>query len=159
MALGAEGRFRHRVRARFVERFLAPPFASKALGRLSRLSVWWIQLGVLPDRIEPGQPQQNGRHERFHRTLKEQTASPPRATLAAQQRAFDIFRADHNERRPHEAVDLSWKGKHVLVGELLEGQPLGLRETADDEWELFYGTVLLGYVLMRKDIPIVERII
>src|SRR6202023_1110972 len=81
-----------------------PPFASKALGGLSRLQVWWIQLGITPERIEPGHPEQNGRHERMHRTLKEQTASPPHATLADQQRAFDRFRHDYNDRRPHEAL-------------------------------------------------------
>jgi transposase InsO family protein len=86
-----------------------PPFASKALGGLSELSVWWIQLGILPERIEPGQPQQNGRHERFHRTLKEQTASPP---MADQQRAFDRFRADYNDRRPHEALGQTPPAKH-----------------------------------------------
>jgi putative transposase len=80
-----------------------PPFASKALGGLSRLSVWWIQLGILPERIEPGKPQQNGRHERMHRTLGEQTAKPPRETIPEQQRAFDYFRRDYNEERPHEA--------------------------------------------------------
>ena len=80
------------------------PFASKAVGGLSRLSVWWIQLGIIPERIEPGHPEQNGRHERMHKTLKEQTASPPAATLADQQRAFDRFRADYNNDRPHEAL-------------------------------------------------------
>jgi putative transposase len=81
-----------------------PPFASKAIGGLSRLSVWWIQLGIIPERIEPGHPEQNGRHERMHKTLKEQTASPPATTLADQQRAFDRFRADYNNARPHEAL-------------------------------------------------------
>jgi putative transposase len=80
------------------------PFASKAVGGLSRLSVWWIQLGIIPERIEPGHPEQNGRHERMHKTLKEQTASPPAATFADQQRAFDRFRADYNNDRPHEAL-------------------------------------------------------
>jgi transposase InsO family protein len=64
------------------------PFASKVVGGLSRLSVWWIQMGILPERIEPGNPQQNGRHERFHRTLKDQTTKPPAQTLAEQQRCL-----------------------------------------------------------------------
>ena len=72
------------------------PFATKAIGGLSKLSVWWVKLGILPERIEPGKPQQNGRHERMHRTLKEQTASPPHASMADQQRAFDRFRHDYN---------------------------------------------------------------
>lgn len=81
------------------------PFATRALGGLSRLAVWWIKLGILPERIDPGCPEQNGRHERFHRTLKEETALPPKATLVDQQQAFDYFRRDYNEDRPHEALD------------------------------------------------------
>jgi transposase InsO family protein len=81
-----------------------PPFASSGLGGLTPLSVWWLQLGLGLERIEPGQPQQNGRHERMHRTLKEATAQPPRATLRAQQRAFDAFRQEYNDERPHEAL-------------------------------------------------------
>jgi putative transposase len=81
-----------------------PPFASLAAGGLSRLSVWWIKLGIRPVRIMPGKPQQNGRHERMHKTLKAETAQPPAATLAAQQRRFDHFRAEFNHERPHEAL-------------------------------------------------------
>lgn len=80
------------------------PFASKALGRLSRLSVWWVQLGIQPETIEPGKPQQNGRHERMHRTLKAGTARPPSKNLRAQQARFDRFRKVFNEERPHEAL-------------------------------------------------------
>ena len=81
-----------------------PPFASIGLGGLSALSVWWIDLGIRFERISPGQPQQNGRHERMHRTLKEATANPPCRTLAEQQRAFDRFRQEYNHERPHEAL-------------------------------------------------------
>lgn len=80
------------------------PFASNGLGGLSRLSVWLLRLGVRPERIKPGRPDQNGRHERFHRTMKAETASPPAADLKAQQRAFDRFRREYNEERPHEAL-------------------------------------------------------
>jgi transposase InsO family protein len=80
------------------------PFGSPGLGRLSRLSVWWIQLGIAVQRIVPGHPEQNGAHERMHRTLKEQTARPPAATATAQQRRFDRFRREFNEERPHEAL-------------------------------------------------------
>lgn len=83
------------------------PFAAPTLGRLSRLSVWWIKLGVLPELIEPGQPQQNGRHERMHRTLKDETTKPPAASSRAQQRKFDIFVREFNEERPHEALDMN----------------------------------------------------
>ena len=80
------------------------PFASQAVGGLSHLAVWWLRLGIVPERIEPGQPQQNGRHERMHLTLKQETAQPPRATLRSQQRRFDEFRQEYNEQRPHEAL-------------------------------------------------------
>jgi putative transposase len=82
------------------------PFASVGPGGLSRLSVWWIKLGIRPERIQPGKPQQNGRQERFHRTLKRETAWPPRASLRAQQRAFDQFRVRYNEERPHQALGM-----------------------------------------------------
>lgn len=61
------------------------------------LSRWWIRLGIVPERIALGRPHQNGRHERMHRTLKAATASPARANLRAQQRAFDAFRREYNE--------------------------------------------------------------
>lgn len=80
------------------------PFASTALAGLSLLAVWWIKLGILPERIDPGHPEQNGRHERFHRTLKAETISPPQATLAKQQAAFDIFCLEYNQERPHQAL-------------------------------------------------------
>lgn len=81
-----------------------PPFASVGAGGLSRLSVWWIKLGITPERIDPGKPQQNGRHERMHGTLKKETAKPPAATLSQQQERFDRFRREYNEERPHEAL-------------------------------------------------------
>ena len=80
------------------------PFATAALGRLSALSVWWIKLGITPELIEPSSPQQNGAHERMHRTLKAATARPPAANARAQQRRFDAFRQEYNEERPHEAL-------------------------------------------------------
>ena len=83
------------------------PFASVALGRLSRLSVWWIRLGILPELIEPGCPQQNGRHERMHKTLKYETTIPPAENLRKQQRKFDSFRYEFNYERPHEALDMT----------------------------------------------------
>ena len=80
------------------------PFASAALGGLSRLSVWFIKLGIRPERIRPGHPEQNGRHERMHRTLKEATADPPEHNLAEQQQAFEEFKHEYNCERPHEAL-------------------------------------------------------
>jgi transposase InsO family protein len=83
-----------------------PPFASNGLQRLSRLGVWLIRLGVEPVFIQPGKPYQNGRHERFHDTLRVETAAPPKQTIAAQQRAFSGFQVVYNEERPHEALDM-----------------------------------------------------
>jgi putative transposase len=80
------------------------PFASKAPGGLSRLSMWWLRLGIRHERIEPGCPEQNGRHERMHQTLKQETASPPQANLRQQQQAFQRFEREYNEQRPHEAL-------------------------------------------------------
>lgn len=80
------------------------PFATHAIGGLSRLSVWWIKLGIIPDRIEPGRPQQNGQHERMHRTLKAETTRPPEDDMAAQQKRFDGWRTEFNTERPHEAL-------------------------------------------------------
>ena len=79
------------------------PFASTGITGLTRLSVWWIKLGVRHERIDPGHPQQNGRHERFHLTLLE-AMRPPAADRAAQARRFASFARDFNEERPHEAL-------------------------------------------------------
>ena len=80
------------------------PFATTTLAGLSRLSIEWIKLGIRPERIRPGRPAENGRHERMHRTLKEETAKPPKATRRVQQRAFDSFRQEYNQERPHESL-------------------------------------------------------
>jgi transposase InsO family protein len=82
------------------------PFASTGLGGLSRLSVWLIRLQVVPERIALAHPEQNGRHERMHRTLKEAVCKPPRNCLAKQQLAFDHFRPEYNQERPHEAIGM-----------------------------------------------------
>jgi len=81
-----------------------PPFASTAPGGLSTLAVRLIKAGVVPERIARGRPQQNGRHERLHRTVKEDTATPPAASMRQQQRRFDAFCRVFNEERPHEAL-------------------------------------------------------
>ncbi len=81
-----------------------PPFASLGIGGFSALSVWWIRLGITPERIAPGCPEQNGRHERMHRTLKAETTQPPARTRRAQQERLDRWRAEYNEERPHEAL-------------------------------------------------------
>lgn len=81
-----------------------PPFSTLAPGGLSRLAIWWIRLGIRPERIMPGRPDQNGRHERMHRTLKAETAKPPAGSFRAQQARFDRFREEYNKERPHEAI-------------------------------------------------------
>jgi len=81
------------------------PFGSSGAGGLSALSVWWLKLGIEPHYIPPSSPQDNGRHERMHRTLKAQTSRPAAASIADQQTRFDRFRAHYNEERPHEALE------------------------------------------------------
>ncbi|HLF79685.1 MAG TPA: integrase core domain-containing protein [Dehalococcoidia bacterium] len=82
------------------------PFASVAVGGLSRLAVWWVKLGIWQERIDAGHPEQNGRHERMHLTLKQECCHPPAATPAAQQLRLDGFRVTFNNDRPHQAIGL-----------------------------------------------------
>jgi len=83
------------------------PFASpNGLFNLSKLSVWWLRLGISIERIKPGHPQQNGRHERMHLTLKQHTARPPASNAIQQQDRFDAFIDEFNTERPHEALDM-----------------------------------------------------
>ena len=87
-----------------------PPFGSTAVGRLTVLSVKLIKAGVVPEWIRPGHPEENGRHERFHLTLKQDVASPPKDTLALQIQAMDQFHQEYNFERPHEALDFRTPG-------------------------------------------------
>lgn len=80
------------------------PFSGHALLGLSQLSLNWVRLGIVHERIQPGKPQQNGRHERMHRTLKQDTTNPSAKTIQAQQKRFDEFRRVYNHERPHEAL-------------------------------------------------------
>lgn len=81
------------------------PFAGKSIGGLSRLSIWFILLGIIPERIKKGCPQENSRHERMHRTLKSDALNPAARDLKEQQERFDIFRQDYNNERPHESLN------------------------------------------------------
>jgi len=83
------------------------PFASRAPQGLSDLSVWWLKLGITHERIVPGHPEQNGRHERMHKTLKAETTKPAAKNLREQQQVFDAFCEEYNQERPHEALDLT----------------------------------------------------
>jgi transposase InsO family protein len=105
-----EAAFREHGMPRTIRTDNGTPFASRAIAGLSQLSLWWMKLGIVPERIEPGHPEQNGRHERMHRTLKEATAMPPAANRRAQQRAFDEFRREYNEVRPHQALEMQTPG-------------------------------------------------
>jgi len=87
------------------------PFSGMSVGGLSRLSIWWIQLGIIPERIMPGKPQQNGRHERMHRTLKCDTLNPAGLNLTDQQKKFDFFRVEYNTERPHESIGMKRPGE------------------------------------------------
>jgi len=89
-----------------------PPFSTLAPGGLSRLAIWWIRLGIRPERIMPGRPDQNGRHERMHRTLKAETARPPASSMRAQQARFDRFQNEYNNERPHEALGQETPASH-----------------------------------------------
>ncbi len=161
-----------------------PPFSSVAVGGLTRLAIWLVKLGIRPERIQPGKPTQNGRHERIHKTLQEETASPPAETSSLQQQRFDIFRKVYNEDRPHEALDqrppaevyrpsprpfparlrepeygpsaevrrvrdhgsIKWRGDELYISEALEGEPVALEDTAEEQWRLQYGPLLLGII-------------
>jgi putative transposase len=158
------------------------PFATQAIHGLSNLNVWWMRLGILHQRIRPGCPQENGAHERMHRTLKRQAIKPVRATCTAQQRNFDAFQHEYNTERPHERLaqetpasqyctsprpyperlpPLEYPG-HFLVKKITTGgtfrfrsrllylanamvdQHIGLEETDDGLWTIYFNTILLA---------------
>ena len=160
-----------------------PPFASKAPGGLSRLAMWWLQLGIGHERIDPGRPDQNGRHERMHRTLKQAVANPPAANWRRQQQRFIEFEQMYNQERPHEGLDgkrpadvyvnstrrfperlpelaypsgvhlrrisqqgsLKWRTERTFLSEILARQTVGLLETEEEFFEVYYGPLLLGW--------------
>ena len=85
------------------------PFASGgSFYGLTKLSVWWMRLGIHNERIQPGHPEQNGRHERMHLTLKQETTRPPKNNLLAQQEKFDDFIKIYNEERPHQGINMKY---------------------------------------------------
>lgn len=96
--------FRQYGLPRFMRSDNGAPFASTGLAGLSKLSVFWMRLGIVPERIRPAHPEQNGRHERMHRTLKRETTRPARTNLLQQQQSFDAFVLEFNTERPHEAL-------------------------------------------------------
>lgn len=104
------------------------PFGSTGAGGLTRLSAWWLKLGVEAHFIRPASPQENGRHERMHRTLKAQTSRPPAAEASEQQDRFDAFRRHYNEERPHEAL-----GQRPPA-ELYASSPRAMPSRIEDPW-------------------------
>jgi transposase InsO family protein len=104
------------------------PFGSRGAGGLTRLSAWWLKLGIVPHFIQPAAPQENGRHERMHRTLKAQTSRPPAADAAGQQARFDAFRAHYNDERPHEALGQVPPAEHYAPS------PRAMPDRLEDPW-------------------------
>lgn len=144
-----------------------PPFGGRGLGRLSALSIWLLQLGILPEHITPGKPQENGCLERFHRTLGQETASPPAFTIAEQQARMDSFREVYNDVRPHEALGQATpKSRHTSSPrpypealreiEVLEGTvPRKIYDNGMMRWQgqlVFCSSVLSGHTLGFKQI-------
>ena len=138
------------------------PFGSPGAGGLSALSVWWLKLGVEPRYIPPSSPQDNGRHERMHRTLKAQTSKPAAADVREQQARFDRFRAHYNEERPHEALEqvppaTRWRPPHRTLPARLEDpwydadhQVRRVRPGGTIKWhgeEVFIGEALAGELI------------
>lgn len=158
------------------------PFATSGIHGLSLLNVWWMRLGIQHQRIHPGRPQQNGAHERMHRTLKRGAIRPPRRNAEAQQRAFNRFRTEYNTERPHDHLGGATPASryhpsprayptrlpaqdypgHFLVKKITTGgtfrfqhrllflahslttHHIGLEETDDGIWSIYFNTVLLA---------------
>jgi putative transposase len=158
------------------------PFATQSIHGLSYLNVWWMRLGIAHQRIHPGCPQQNGAHERMHRTLKRSAIKPVQRTCGAQQKRFDAFRLEYNTERPHEALGQETPASryrassrsypstlpipeypgHYLVKRVTEAgtfrfqhrllyianalvnEYIGLEETDDGVWTIYFTNVLIA---------------
>ncbi len=133
------------------------PFAANGPAGLSSLAAWLLRLGIRLERIAPGKPQQNGRQERFHRTLKEDAVTPPASSLRAQQRRFDLFRCDYNDARPHQSLAMkppgsvyfasSRKYPRELLSPALNGYPRRIERDGTLLWNdrrLFISSALVG---------------
>lgn len=172
------------------------PFVTAAPAGLSQLSIWWIKLGIRHERIEPGKPTQNGRHERFHLSLiKDRLDYEVAWDWRMQQGVFVAYRREFNEERPHEALGMRtpgevyqpservyggrapemeyekryqvrrvgaggtflWEGRRVGISKVLEGERIGLLESDDDVYEVYFGPMMLGWldgatgIFMRED--------
>lgn len=163
-----------------------PPFGSTGVGRLTKLGVKLIKVGITPEWIEPGHPEENGRHERMHRTLKEEIGITK--SLRDYQKKLREFQERYNYERPHEALKMKspgevytrsprewngrlkspeypenlkvrkvgrsgsiWlKGKEYYIGGMLEGEPVGLKEIDNEDYEVNYGPILLGKITKKR---------
>jgi hypothetical protein len=135
------------------------PFASPhGLFRLSKLSVWCLRLGITIERIQPGHPQQNGRHERMHLTLKQQATRPEGANILQQQGKFDAFIQEFNNERPHEALDMMITNcgrlclyrKKINLSKSLAGQAVGVKEVDGGIWLVSFMDYDLGYIDLEE---------
>jgi len=127
-----------------------PPFGSCGLGGLTALAVWWMKLGIRLERIAPGHPEQNGRHERMHRTLAEATTDPPQGNRRLQQQAFESFRQQYNHERPHEALDFAVPAQHYVTSPRAypEGRLKAMEYPA--EWETRMVRNHVGQITWRR---------
>jgi len=110
-----------------------PPFASTGAGGLSRLSARWAKMGIRLERIRPGRPQQNGRHERMHRTLKAEACQPPSSNAAEQQARFETFQQEFNFERPHEALNQRTPSSHYQPSARSFEEPKGDPDYGQDQ--------------------------
>ena len=146
-----EGLFRERGLPQTIRSDNGVPFASpNGLFNLSKLSVWWLRLGIGIERIEPGQPQQNGRHERMHLTLKKEATRPAGVNIIQQQAKFDAFIEEFNNERPHEALDMKYPA------EVYTASPREYEGLPEPEYPFHDKTVMVTYCgrlcLYRKKI-------
>jgi putative transposase len=142
------------------------PFAHVGAGGLSGLAVWWVKLGIVPERTDPGRPSQNGRLERLHRTLKAETAQPPAASIRAQQQRFDAFRAEYNAERPHEALGQQpplsqyWASPRTYPRRLEEplypdaDQVRRVRHNGEIRWSR--GTIYVSHLLVGEPVGVYD---
>ena len=143
-----------------------PPFATTGAGGLSRLAVNVIKAGVAPERIRPGKPQENGRHERMHLTLRRETADPPAATLRAQHVRFRAFQTSYNDERPHAALGNAtpaeryapsarpWDGRLRSPEPPPDAMVRRVRRNGDIKWQ--GGTLYLSQALTGEPVSLFE---
>lgn len=163
---GMEGVFKEHGLPRAIRSDNGVPFATKGVLGLSQLSAWWLALGIEHERIEPGHPEQNGRHERMHLTLKRETARPAAKDMEGQQERFDAFRNYFNQERPHEALGQKTPASvHKESAQRLSQEPLVLDYEGFDvvkkvhgngQLNLRYGRLFVGMALAGWRVGLLE---